>query len=75
MHVTDATNAAVTAVRTIDWDDELLKKAADPAAVLPAIVDSSGAVGAATALQAHLRHRRRPAGIARGTGLYEAPGP
>ncbi len=53
LHVTDATNAAVTALvdpRTIDWDDELLKRLRIPAAMLPAIVDSSGAVGAATAL-------------------------
>jgi glycerol kinase len=53
VHVTDATNAAVTALidpRTIDWDDELLKRLRIPAAMLPAIVDSSGAVGAATAL-------------------------
>ncbi|HEY1826653.1 MAG TPA: FGGY family carbohydrate kinase [Acidimicrobiales bacterium] len=53
VHVTDATNAAVTALidpRTIDWDDELLKRLRIPAATLPTIVDSSGTVGAATAL-------------------------
>ena len=53
LHVTDATNAGVTALvdpRTIDWDPELLGKLRIPPAMLPTIVDSSGAVGAATAL-------------------------
>ncbi|HEY6473697.1 MAG TPA: FGGY family carbohydrate kinase [Acidimicrobiales bacterium] len=53
LHVTDATNAGVTALvdpRTIDWDLELLAKLGIPAAMLPAIVDSSGAVGGATTL-------------------------
>ena len=53
LHVTDATNAAVTQLvdpSSIEWDDDLLKKLRIPAAMLPAIVDSSGAVGAATAL-------------------------
>ena len=53
LHVTDATNAGVTLMvdpRNIDWDQELLKKLRIPPAMLPAIVDSSGAVGAASAL-------------------------
>ncbi len=53
LHVTDATNAAVTQLvdpSNIEWDHDLLKKLRIPAAMLPAIVDSSGAVGAATAL-------------------------
>jgi glycerol kinase len=53
LHITDATNAAVTALvdpRTIDWDDDLLKRLRVPAAMLPKIVDSSGALGAASAL-------------------------
>jgi len=53
LHVTDATNAAVTQLvdpSNIEWDHDLLKKLRIPAAMLPAIVDSSGAVGAASAL-------------------------
>ncbi|HWF17207.1 MAG TPA: FGGY family carbohydrate kinase [Acidimicrobiales bacterium] len=53
LHVTDATNAAVTALvdpRTIDWDPDLLKRLRIPAVMLPSIVDSSGAIGAAAAL-------------------------
>ncbi len=53
IHVTDATNAAVTALvdaRTIDWDGPLLEMLNIPAAMLPRIVDSSGAVGEASAL-------------------------
>jgi glycerol kinase len=53
LHVTDATNAGVTALvdpRTIGWDLELLAKLRIPVAMLPEIVDSSGAVGDATAL-------------------------
>jgi glycerol kinase len=53
LHVTDATNAAVTALvdaATIDWDQALLERLRIPAALLPRIVDSSGAVGAAEAL-------------------------
>jgi glycerol kinase len=53
LHVTDATNAAVTALvepRTIDWDHALLKKLRIPVAMLPSIVDSAGAVGGASAL-------------------------
>ena len=52
LHVTDATNAAVTALvdRSIDWDEALLQKLKIPLAIMPAVVDSSGPVGAATAL-------------------------
>ena len=53
LHVTDATNAAVTLLvdpSNNEWDDELLNKLRIPAAMLPDIVDSSGAVGAASAL-------------------------
>jgi glycerol kinase len=53
LHVTDATNAAVTALvdaDTITWDETLLNRLNIPLAMLPRIVDSSGAIGAATAL-------------------------
>ena len=53
LHVTDATNAAVTALidaATIEWDAPLLERLRIPAAVLPRIVDSSGEVGACHAL-------------------------
>jgi glycerol kinase len=53
LHVTDATNAAVTALidpATIAWDEPLLERLRIPAAVLPRIVDSSGAIGACLAL-------------------------
>ena len=53
LHVTDATNAAVTALIdpvTLGWDEQLLEKLRIPASLLPAVVDSSGAVGAAGAL-------------------------
>jgi glycerol kinase len=53
LHVTDATNAGVTALidsATLDWDRPLLDRLRIPAAVLPRIVDSSGAVGACQAL-------------------------
>jgi glycerol kinase len=53
LHVTDATNAAVTALidpSSIDWDQPLLELLGIPSAVLPRIVDSSGAVGACHAL-------------------------
>src|ERR1700690_1078247 len=47
LHVTDATNAAVTALvdATIGWDEELLAKLRIPLAMLPQIVDSSGTPG------------------------------
>ena len=53
LHVTDATNAAVTALVepvTIGWDEPLLQKLRIPLPLMPRIVDSSGSVGAATAL-------------------------
>jgi len=53
LHVTDATNAAVTALidpATIEWDQALLERLGIPTAVLPRIVDSSGAIGACNAL-------------------------
>jgi glycerol kinase len=54
LHVTDATNAAVTALvdaSTISWDEELLQRLRIPKAVLPHIVDSSGAIGPSHALE------------------------
>jgi len=53
LHVTDATNAAITGLLTstgADWDDTMLEGLRIPRGVLPAIVDSSGTVGEATAL-------------------------
>jgi glycerol kinase len=53
VHVTDATNAAVTALvdpATLNWDEPLLRRLRVPLAIMPAVVDSSGAVAAATAL-------------------------
>ena len=52
LHVTDATNAAVTALvdATVNWDEPLLQALRIPMAMLPAVVDSSGPVGAAAAL-------------------------
>ncbi len=53
LHVTDATNAAVTQLvhpSTVEWDADLVEKLRIPAAMLPCVVDSSGAVGAASAL-------------------------
>jgi glycerol kinase len=53
LHVTDATNAAVTALvdpATIEWDQPLLRKLQLPLPMMPTIVDSSGEIGAATAL-------------------------
>jgi len=52
-HVTDSTNAAVTGLLRPDgsgWDLDLLAALRIPADCLPAIVDSSGVVGHATAL-------------------------
>lgn len=48
VHATDASNAARTLlmnIRTLDWDDELLRLFHIPRAVLPRIVPSSGALG------------------------------
>ena len=53
LHVTDATNAAVTGLvrpDTLQWDGRLLEALNIPEAMLPSIVDSSGEVGAASAL-------------------------
>jgi glycerol kinase len=53
LHVTDATNAAITGLLTgtgVDWDDTMLDALRIPRGVLPVIVDSSGAVGEASAL-------------------------
>jgi len=53
LHVTDATNAAVTHMvdaSTIAWDEPLLERLAIPLAMLPRIVDSSGAIGPSYAL-------------------------
>ncbi|HUC05740.1 MAG TPA: FGGY family carbohydrate kinase [Acidimicrobiales bacterium] len=54
LHVTDATNAAVTALvepATLSWDRALLERLEIPEVMLPRIVDSSGALGAAHALE------------------------
>jgi glycerol kinase len=52
LHVTDATNAAVTALvdGAIAWDEPLLQKLHIPLPMMPTVVDSAGAVGSATAL-------------------------
>jgi glycerol kinase len=53
LHVTDATNAAVTGLVSTDtlrWDAAVLDRLGVPQVMLPAIVDSSGAVGEAGAL-------------------------
>jgi glycerol kinase len=53
LHVTDATNAAVTGLvepATIGWDEPLLRKLRIPLPMMPRVVDSSGRVGVATAL-------------------------
>lgn len=52
-HVTDATNAAVTGLlrgNASDWDDRVLDALRIPRSALPQVVDSSGLVGQATAL-------------------------
>jgi glycerol kinase len=53
LHVTDASNAAVTGLLAADasgWSEEARDPLRIPARMLPTIVDSSGVVGAATAL-------------------------
>src|SRR5580700_1661810 len=52
LHVTDATNAAVTALvdATIRWDEPLLQKLRIPLPMMPAVVDSSGMLGSAAGL-------------------------
>jgi glycerol kinase len=54
LHVTDATNAAVTGLVSLDplrWEARLLDVLRIPERSLPRIVDSSGAVGTADALE------------------------
>ncbi len=53
LHVTDASNAAVTAMRRGDgsgWEHKVLDALRVPAAMLPTVVDTTGIVGPATAL-------------------------
>jgi glycerol kinase len=53
-HVTDLSNAAVTGLVTTDgddWDSRVLDALRIPRALLPDIVDSTGAVGSATVLE------------------------
>ena len=53
LHVTDASNAAVTGLMQADgsdWHDEILEALRIPRSVLPTIVDSTGIVGPASAL-------------------------
>jgi glycerol kinase len=53
LHVTDATNAGVTGLLRSDgagWSAEVMAALAIPAAMMPAIVDSSGPAGAADIL-------------------------
>ena len=54
VHVTDQSNAGVTGLVHHDgsgWDDHVLELLRIPRSVLPTIVDSTGAVGEATALE------------------------
>lgn len=54
VHAEDATNAGVTGLVTPDaagWDERVLDALDIPAGLLPGLVDSSGVVGPATALQ------------------------
>ena len=75
LHVTDPSNAAVTGLINrsgTEWDRKVLALLRIPESALPAVVDSSGMIGEATALDgrtADHRNRGRPTGIARGTGL------
>ncbi len=53
LHVIDATNAGVTGLRNREgtaWNETVLEKLRIPRSALPEVVDSSGPVGAATAL-------------------------
>ncbi len=52
LHVTDATNAAVTALvdSAIQWDGPLLQRLRIPLPMMPTIVDSAGLLGAAAVL-------------------------
>ena len=52
-HITDATNAGLTGLLTADgraWDTDVLDRLGIPAAMLPTIVDSTGDLAIATAL-------------------------
>ena len=54
LHVTDQTNAGVTGLLVPDgttWNDAMLEALRIPAGVLPEVVDSSGRLGPATALE------------------------
>jgi glycerol kinase len=54
LHAEDATNAGVTGLVTTDasgWDERVLEVLRIPRGVLPAIVDSSGVIGRASALE------------------------
>jgi glycerol kinase len=53
LHVTDATNAGVTGLRQADgkgWSEKVLAALDIPESILPSVVDSTGIVGSATAL-------------------------
>jgi glycerol kinase len=53
LHVTDATNAAVTGLQNRDvsgWDERVLEVVGVPAEMMPEIIDSAGFAGLATAL-------------------------
>jgi len=53
LHLTDATNAGVTGLRLSDgsgWSERVLDALHIPVGVLPAVVDSTGVVGSASAL-------------------------
>jgi glycerol kinase len=53
LHVTDPTNAAVTGLQNRDasgWDTAVLAKIGVPTEMMPAIIDSAGVAGEATAL-------------------------
>jgi glycerol kinase len=53
VHVSDATNAGVTGLMRgdgTDWDDRILEPLRIPRSTLPTVVDSSGIIGQATAL-------------------------
>jgi len=54
LHVTDLSNAAVTGLINLDggtWDDTVLTKLNIPPSMMPSIVDSTGVLGAASALE------------------------
>jgi len=53
VHVTDPTNAAITGMQTGDasaWDEAVLDQLGVPLAMMPALVDTAGIVGPASAL-------------------------